>query len=180
MINLSNGIIKRVLLSVSVITVMVLSQAASADNRHNRRGYNSYGYGNNYSRGYSSNRYNPYHYGSRDRRSRNNFYISYGNRYDRHRRHDSGSFFGGLVLGSLLSYPSYSSRRYDNVSYRSRPVTQTREIVYVNNSSNRTSSAPVASGRRLLRDLEGNCFERVVDEEGNEVRLQLEAEECNF
>ena len=42
------------------------------------------------------------------------------------------------------------------------------------------SAAPVASGRRLLRDLEGNCFERIVDEQGNEIRVQLEAEQCNF
>jgi hypothetical protein len=49
----------------------------------------------------------------------------------------------------------------------------------VDNSSSR-SATPVASGRRLLRDLEGNCFERIVDEQGNEIRVQLEAEQCNF
>jgi hypothetical protein len=49
----------------------------------------------------------------------------------------------------------------------------------VDNSSSR-SATPVASGRRLLRDLEGNCFERIVDKQGNEIRVQLEAEQCNF
>ncbi len=170
---------KKLLLSISVIAALILSQTANADSRHNRRDYNSYGYGNHY-----SSRYNPYHYGYRDRRGGSYFSLSYGNRYDyrrRGRRHsyDSGSFVGGLVLGSLLSYPRYSNRRYETVTYRSAPITRTREVVYVNRSTP-ASNAPVASGRRLLRDLEGNCFERVVDEEGNEVRLQLEASECNF
>ena len=64
--------------------------------------------------------------------------------------------------------------------YRDAPVTRTREIVYVDQSQTRSTAAPVASGRRLLRDLEGNCFERNVDEQGNEIRVQLEAEECSF
>ena len=174
---------KKVLLGITVIGAALLSQAASADSwssRHNRHGYNNHSYGNHY-RGYSSQRRNSYHYGRRDRRSNNYFNISYGSHYGdyygRRRHHDSGSFLGGLVLGSLLTYPSYSSRRYDREVYRSAPVT--REIVYVNRTAPQRS-APVPSGRRLLRDLEGNCFERIVDEEGNEVRIQLEAAECSF
>ena len=114
----------------------------------------------------------------------------YGNRYydrgyrnyRRHGHYDSGSFLGGLVLGSLLSYPrypSYSSRNYDTVTYSSLPVSRSRKVVYVNRTTT-PSTAAVASGRRLLRDLEGNCFEREIDEQGNEVRIQLEAEACNF
>ena len=173
---------KKLLMSISVIAALILSQAAWADNRHNRRGYNSWGYSNYsgynryYGRSYSRG-YNPYHYGYRRGRGYSNYY--YGNRYYGGHRYDSGSFFGGLVLGSLLSYPRYSSKRYNTVTYRSQPVTQTREVVVVNNSTS-GNSTPVASGRRLLRDLEGNCFERVVDEEGNEIRIQLEASECNF
>ncbi|MDA1370820.1 MAG: hypothetical protein O2971_08690 [Proteobacteria bacterium] len=178
---------KKLILGVFVIGAFVLSQAASADSRHSRRGYSDYGYGNHY-RSYNrhdyrrdSRRYNPYHYGYRDRRGGNYFSFSYGNHYPRYRsRHyDSGSFVGGLVLGSLLSYPSYSSRRYDTVTYRSRPVTRTREVVVVKDRAP-VNSAPIASGRRLLKDLEGNCFERNVDEEGNEIRVQLDPSECNF
>ena len=83
------------------------------------------------------------------------------------------------MLGSLLNYPRYSSRDYGTVTYSSRPVTRTKEVVYVNNSTSRNTT-PVASGRRLLRDLEGNCFERVIDDDGNEIRVQLDASECNF
>ncbi len=174
--------LKRVLLSASIVAALVLSQVATADSRQHRRGYSDYGHGNHYrssyrrhnSRNYYSSRYNPYYYGNRG----GSFIgLSYANRYSRHGHRDSSSFVGGLVLGSLLSYPLYSSRRsyraYDTV-YRSRPVIRTREVVYANQST------PVANGRRLLRDLEGNCFERLIDEDGNEMRIQLDASECNF
>ena len=177
----AGGDMKKLILSLSVIAVLVISQTASADSRYGRRGYSSYGYGNYYSPRY--NRYDyrrasPYYYGYR--RGGSYFDFGYGGYYYpryRRRHYDSGAFVGGLVLGSLLTYPRYS-RRYDSVTY-TRPVTRTREVVYV---KNRTSggSTPVASGRRLLRDLEGNCFERNVDEDGNEIRIQLDASECNF
>ncbi|MCH7817274.1 MAG: hypothetical protein IIC60_11965 [Proteobacteria bacterium] len=160
---------KKLLLVVSVIAALVLSQTASADSRHHRRSHHSFGHYSNY---------NPYHYGFGSHHGGSYFGFSYGhNRHYGHR--SSGSFLGGLVLGSLLSYPSYSSRRYDTVSYRSAPVIRSREVVVVNRSITR-STAPIASGRRLLRDLEGNCFERIVDEDGNEIRVQLDASECNF
>lgn len=167
---------KKLLLSIFVIAALVLSQTAWADSRHYRRGYNSFGY-NNYSR---YNRYNYRGYNSYGYRGGSHYNFSYGNRYyGRHHGYDSGSFLGGLVLGSLLSYPRYSSRNYGTVTYSSRPIIRTREVVYVNKSTSRNTT-PVATGRRLLRDLEGNCFERIIDEEGNEIRVQLDASECSF
>ena len=74
----------------------------------------------------------------------------------------------------------HSSRNVETVIYRNAPTTSTREIVYVDQAQTRSPAAPVASGRRLLRDLEGNCFERIVDQQGDEIRVQLEAQECNF
>lgn len=185
--------LKSVLLSLSIIGALVVSQAASADSRNNRRGYSDHSYGqHNYGNKYRNNhrgnhRVNSYHYGSRDRNYRNHnrryssgFNFSYGNHYSRHRGYDSGSFVGGLVLGSLFSYPRQSSRTVETVVYRDAPTTRAREIVYVDRPPTGNSAAAVASGRRLLRDLEGNCFERVVDDQGDEIRIQLEAEECNF
>lgn len=183
-------LLKRVLLSLSIVGALVISQAASADNRNHRRGYSDYGFGghsyrNSYRHGYRSgyrraNRVNSYHYGARDRRYRSGFSFSYGNYYPRRRHYDSSGFVGGLVLGSLFSYPHYSTPRHETVVYRNVPRTTTREIVYVDKPRVVQSAPPVASGRRLLRDLEGNCFERIVDEQGDEIRVQLEAEECNF
>lgn len=170
---------KRLAMLVSLIAALLFSQFAAADNRGHRRGYDnhrSYGNSNRHSNFYGYNtRYNPYHYGSRRGSS---FNISYGNRYYRRHDHDAGYFVGGLVLGSLLSAPRYSPPPVERVIYRSAPVVTTREVVVVDRSA--ASRAPVASGRRLLRDLEGNCFERIIDEEGNEIRVQLEAQECSF
>ncbi len=162
----------------SVVLAMVVSQAAMADNRHKRRGYSDWGYNSNFghnNRYYRSVRYNSYHYGRSNRRD-NYVSFSFGNHYSRHsRRHrhfDGGEFVGGLILGSLLTYP-----RREEVIYRA-PVTTRREVVVVRETPRR--SAPVVTGRRLLKDLDGNCFERQVDEQGNEIRIELDPSECNF
>jgi hypothetical protein len=199
-------VLKKVLLSLSIIGALVVSQATWADNRNNRRGYGAYSSGqHNYRNSYRGNRgVNSYHFGSSGRNTNRNynrnhyrnynssynrnygrgygsgFNFSYGNYYSRHRGYDSDSFLGGLVLGSLFNSPRHSSRNVETVVYRNAPTTSTREIVYVDQGQTRSSAAPVASGRRLLRDLEGNCFERIVDEQGDEIRVQLEAQECNF
>lgn len=162
---------KKLIIGVSLIAALILAQTASADSRHHRRGYDRYGYSSHY---YP--RANPYHFGSSRRYyspgryyGGNYFGFSYGNYgYRRHRRHnDLGYLVGGLVLGSLLSSSSYRE-----------PVTRTREVVYIKQSASR--STPLTTGRRLLKDLEGNCFERKTDSNGDEIRVQLEASECNF
>jgi hypothetical protein len=191
-------VLKNVLLSLSIIGALVISQAAWAENRNNRRGYGAYNsgqhnysnrYRNNYRNNYRGNRRtNSYHYGSSGRHYNKNystgygngFTVSHGNYYSRHRGYDSGSFFGGLVLGSLFNFSRRSSGYVETVAYRNVPTISTREIVYVDQAQTRSAAAPVASGRRLLRDLEGNCFERIVDKQGDEIRVQLEAQECNF
>ena len=89
-------------------------------------------------------------------------------------------FFGGLVLGSLFNFSRRSSGYAQTVVYRNAPTISTREIVYVDQAQARSTATAVASGRRLLRDLQGNCFERIVDKQGDEIRVQLEAQECNF
>ena len=83
-------------------------------------------------------------------------------------------------MGSLFNSSRHSSRNVETVVYRSPSTISTREIVYVDQAQTRSAAAPVASGRRLLRDLEGICFGRIVDEQGDEIRVQLEAQECNF
>lgn len=190
-------VLKNVLLSLSIIGTLVISQTTWADNRNNRRGYGGYGayspgqhnYSNRYRNDYRGNRRaNSYHYGSSGRRYNKNystgygsgFTVSHGNYYSRHRGYDSGSFFGGLVLGSLFNFSRRSSGYAQTVAYRNVPTISTREIVYVDQAQARSTATAVASGRRLLRDLQGNCFERIVDKQGDEIRVQLEAQECNF
>lgn len=145
-------VLKRVLLSLSIIGALIISQSAWADNSNRK-----------YGRGYGI-----------------DFNFSYEHYYPRHRGYDSGSFLSGLVLGSLLNSSRHSSRNVETVVYRSPSTISTREIVYDDRAQTLSAAAPVASGRHLLRDLEGNCFERIVDEQGDEIRVQLEAQECNF
>ena len=159
---------KKLIIGVSLIAALILAQTASADNRHHRRGYDRHGYSSHY---YP--RANPYRFGAsrryyfpRSYYSGSHFGFSYGH-YGYRRHNDLGYLVGGLVLGSLLGSSSYRE-----------PLTRTREIVYVKQSASR--SAPLNTGRRLLKDLQGNCFERKSDGNGNEIRVQLEASECSF
>ncbi len=185
---------KKLVIFLALCASILISQTSFADSRFYNRGYNnwgynhSFGYNRDFGRGYNrwgSRYYNPYRGGSY-------FNVSYGNRYGRygygrygygrwgHRRYDSGDLIGGIVLGSLLtsSYRDYrDSRSYERVVYR-RPVTTTREVVYVNSGNNQQTRA--SSGRKLLRDLDGNCFEISYNSAGDEVRTQLEPSVCAY
>ena len=190
-------VLKRVLLSLSIIGSLVVSQIALADSRnhHGKHGYGQHSYGNKHRNKHRIHRSGKHHYGSHrwghrkyNRHHGRGFNYSFGNYYPfysqpwypRHRHYHSGAFVGGLVVGSLFNYPRYSTRNVETVVYRDTPTTRVREIVYVDQAKTRDTAATVASGRRLLRDLDGNCFERSVDQQGDEIRVQLEAQECNF
>lgn len=181
---------KKLVIFLSLSASILLSQSAFADHRYYNRGFNSwgvnhsYGYNRNFGWGYNrgfnrwgSRNYNRYGGGSY-------FNVSYGNRYGRYgygrwgrRQYNGGDLLGGIVIGSLLtsSYRDYrDSRSYDRVVYR-QPVRTTREVVYVNESQPR-----VNSGRKLLRDLDGNCFEISYNASGDEVRSQLDPSICAY
>lgn len=119
----------------------------------------------------------------------------YSNRYSRHRSyrhydsHDTASFLGGLVVGGLLTSSINRDYRdsYSAPVVRTRVVTQptivrTTQVV----SSPRVVSAPSRSSTidstrtRLLRDLQGHCFEITYASDGTEQRAQLADEECGF
>ena len=156
-----------------------------------------------------------------------------GNQHDH--RFDGSSFFGGVVLGSILSanqgganrhyagnsrntlhYGGYVNRRFDSrrranfrypshissfappfspllrsgygrVSPSGRIVSgrATNTVVYqtVINPAPLITEAPIRltePTRRLLIDLEGNCFDVSRDSLGNEVRLQLDPAQCDL
>lgn len=182
----------KTLISVSlVLFTLTLSQTSWADGRHYRWGYDHYGP-------------NPYHYGYRDRRSGSHYGIYVGNswgynpyRYNRHydrrynryynNRHygrryydrhyyDTGSFVGGLILGSMLA-PSYT-RSQGTVVVRNRtPVVRPKTVV-VERTVVENNSVPV--GRSLLIDRQGNCYERTVNEQGDEIRTELDPAACGL
>ena len=159
---------KTTILIIFTVTVALLSQTASADRRHYRGYDRHYDYGLrgrnhyfSYNRGYRGNRYG----------------FSYGSRhYDRH--FNTGSFIGGLVLGSVLTAPRYSTRRVEKTYVRRTPVRRTSQVTVVNSSS--SGSERLAPERRLLRDLEGRCYEVVRNENGDEIRNELEPQSCSF
>lgn len=200
---------KKLFISLALIGACIVSQTAAADSRHNRHGYsyypgNSFSFNHRRHNGYDyyRSRANSYHYGRGNRRG-NNFSVSFGSRgyypaYSRHYygnrfygnrfygnryRYDSsdvGSFVGGVVLGSLLNSASSNHSDYRR-SYYPNPV---KEVVYVNEARGSTqtysTNKPRLSGRKLIKDREGNCFERVINDQGDEVRLEIDAQECSY
>lgn len=92
-------------------------------------------------------------------------YYGYGYPYYGHHNNNNNSdwpvyLIGGAVLGSVLT-----NVYHDSQAQLVAPATQ----VY----------AP-PQGRHLLRDLNGNCYERTTDAAGNELRTELPASECNW
>ncbi len=189
---------RTIVIGVALIGSLILSQSALADHRYSkfgvghgnfnsrdfdRRGYRSYGNHNFGSRRYAGNRYygaraNPYHFGGYSHHSRNNFVnISYGNRFNRHnnRGWNGSNFVGGLVVGSLLTNSYSQPRVTERVIYRSAPVRQ--EIVYVNQNR---ATVSTAQRRKLLRDLQGNCYQIDISPNGDEIRTELAPSECSF
>lgn len=185
---------KKSLLILSLGAAILFSQSASADHRFYSAGFSNWR-GNDFYRHRGGGRfYRPTYSGVFDRGfygggfygprrwNRGGFVsFSYNNFQPWHRpyrgarRWDGGAFVGGVVLGSLLSQP-VRERSVERVVYRTQPAPRTREVVYAV-ESRRTS---VSSRRRLLRDLEGNCFERTTNAAGDEVRIELDPAECAF
>ena len=82
--------------------------------------------------------------------------------------HYAQSLVGGFVLGALLAPPRY--------------VVAAPPVVYVPQPAPVVVVPPppvtVASGRRLLRDINGNCFEQQIDSSGREVSVSVSPSEC--
>jgi hypothetical protein len=88
-------------------------------------------------------------------------YPYYGHHHNNNNNSDWPAYLiGGAVLGSVLT----------NI-YHDSQVQQPAPI-------NQVYSPP--QGRHLLRDLNGNCYERSVDSAGNEMRTELPASACNW
>jgi hypothetical protein len=183
---------RKLVLGAALIGSLVLSQAAFADHRQSQFGY---GHGNFASRSFNhrvdrgfnrrfDNRFygaraNPYHFGGYSNRGRNNFVsFSYGNRFNRYGRRgwNGGDFVGGLVVGSLLTNSFAQPRVTQRVIYRTAPVRQ--EVVYVNQAQ--PAAVAATPRRRLLRDLQGNCYQIDSAPNGDEIRTQLAPQECSF
>jgi len=193
---------KKLMVGAALLGSLVLSQTAMADHRfstfgyghgnfnsHNRgfdRRFNNRSFDRRFNRGVGNRFYGSpvnHHFGGYSNRGRNNFVsLSYGNRFNRYDRRGwgGGDFVGGLVVGSLLSNSYSQPRVTERVIYRSAPVRQEivrQEVVYVNQPQRVAQSAP---GRKLLRDLQGRCYQIDISPNGDEIRTELEPGECSF
>ena len=78
---------------------------------------------------------------------------------------------GGLVLGSVLTN-AYNNNRAQQPVYVEQTTTTYQPV--------QVQRVIVAQPRHLLRDLNGNCFERTTDSAGNELRTELPPSACNW
>ncbi len=190
---------KELFLVFSLGFALFASQSAFADHQwnpgfnhwgFNDGGFNNWGYNSRgYNRGYRAG-FNRGFYGSR--RFRGNYWnVSFGNFGPRrgygwvpyrYRRWDAGDVVGGIVLGSLVTsslnnHNHHDSGTYDRVVYRSSSpaTTSTRRVI-----TTARRDRPINSGRKLLRDLEGRCYEITRNRNGDEVRTELDPSICNY
>ena len=72
---------------------------------------------------------------------------------------------GGLVLGGIVGH-SIGQARPQSAVIQPSPVY--------------SEPYPPVTGRRLLRDLEGRCYDISTDTAGNELRTELPPSACNW
>ncbi len=133
-------------------------------------------YGNHYK--------HPGYYGHKKHQG----YYGHGGHRKHHRGHNSHNaayLAGGLILGSIIAH-SYHNHHYSHrpayrVVHRSsyhEPVVR-RQIIY---STRVYEPHPeqIISGRHFYQDLEGNCYEILRSDEGDELKKQLPEETCNW
>ena len=99
-----------------------------------------------------------------------------GYHHHHHGGDDAAWLLGGLVVGGLFTSAYYNSRPVPaySVAYPAYPTVVYRQPAYV------PAPVVVTPGRRLLRDIEGRCYELSVDADGNELRTELAASSCNW
>ncbi len=153
------SVLKVLMLSGAVALATGFSSPAEASGYHGHGYYGGYHHrGHGYHRGYR----HGYRHGYR--------------RHHRRHNNDAAYLAGGLILGSLFTHAYYNHRdhyhghdRYvvrGSRTIRTEPRYQTRD--------------QGAVSRRLFRDRNGDCFERIYDASGEEVLLELDAAECNW
>lgn len=148
----------------------------SWNNRFINRGFNNRGFNN---RGFNNRGFSNRHLNNRV--FYNHTFINRGfgfNRFGQRNRWGNDGFVGGLLVGSLLGNAAQTVTPVETVRYRSVPVVSNRETIRVSSSR----GAPIAQTprRRLLRDLQGDCFEIEISPNGDELRSQIDSSFCDF
>lgn len=170
---------------------------------YDRSDYNRSNYGsNNRNRGYSNQQFD-----NRDRRPNSyrrdrdtdvsvnlivgpgrRYYSGFNGGYDNRYRNGYNSIFNTFSYG--VGYSAFGGRYnlnygypYTPRGYRNNSPVVIEHNTYISQPVERsgvTTYRTRQSGTSLLRDLQGRCFERVIDRNGNEIRTELDASECDF
>lgn len=177
----------KILLSLSLLVSLGLFSTATLADRRSNRDDDTHGYSN---RGNSSQ-----HWDNRDRRPTTyrrerdtdvsvNVIIGAGRQYNP----GYNSIFNTFGYG--VGYSSFGGQYFLNQGYPYSPWSyrNNRPVVIEHNTyieqpverSGVTTYRNRPSGTNLLRDLQGHCFERVIDRNGNELRTELDPSECDF
>jgi hypothetical protein len=170
---------KRFLTAGFALAVLLTSNLALADrDDHRNNGRDPHGNFDNRhdSRGWERNRgFRPNYRNNRDHRSyrRDHDDVNWSVNLSIGAQPFGYNPFGYNMLGYRPQVRSYRSREpvviYQNNTY----IEPSHSTSYVTRNTNR-------QGVSLLRDSNGNCFERVRDRFGNETRTQLPRSSCNF
>lgn len=109
--------------------------------------------------------YGHYGYGGHHHRGH---YVRPQHRLHRHRSHRGEYLVGGILLGSLIANSVHRAHSYPRHYVERRVYQPTRTV--------RTETLT----RRLLRDVNGDCFELFTAQDGSEVREPIAREECSW
>lgn len=193
---------------VPAVCAVLFSQAAAADHRSDL-GFTTWGanqddgsyfrksfYRPNYGGYFGGGRWNQRHRWDRWGNNRGFVSLSHNDFYPPYRSFvdfsgfegsDGGALIGGLMLGSLINQAianrSTSKGVYRNPQMRTRTIISTGQSARsrsVISSSRPRSTLINQNGRRLLRDLEGKCYERAENTAGEELRIELDPAECAY
>jgi hypothetical protein len=144
---------------IALVAVLMLSFGGAGEALAGDHGHGCGYYGCGGGGYYHARPYYPYNRG---------YYGYYG--YPQHKNNNNSNSsvayaIGGLALGAILMN-AYNQNRAPAPSY------YTQQQTY--------QAPPAAQGRHLVRDLNGNCYERTTDAAGNELRTELPPSACNW
>ena len=190
------------------VCAVLFSQSAAADHRSNS-GFTTWGanqfdggyyrgsfYRPNYNGNFDGGRWNQSHRWYRWSSTRGFGDPSYNDFYAPYRSFggfggfggdDGGAIIGGLMLRALLNQ-AMANRSITEVVYRN-PSVRTRTHISTGQparsrsviSSSRPRSTLInQNGRRLLRDIEGKCYERAENTAGEQLTIELDPAECAY
>jgi hypothetical protein len=167
------------LLSFTAALLMLLgTQTALADHRDRwDRGdshYDRHDNGRGWNNGWNNNRRDNRGWNRRDH-DNVSVSLSFGNVWSDYRYRD----WNRATSGFGVAYTTAWGAPYDTWGYNSRPII-VHQNTYVSEPRTRVVTRTPTSRTSLFRDISGRCFEREIDRNDNESRVELPASECDF